>query len=116
LGSKNKKSNDRHYVNNGEFLQAMIDYKEVCRIAAEKGKPRPMIPRYIAECFLKMSQRLAFRPNFVNYPFVEEMTSDGIENCCLESSEMFMAFTTDDEHAADAGAIRDAVLFRQMRD
>ena len=70
-----------HYVNNKEFLAAIIDYKDAIAIAEAKGKPKPVIPRYIGECFLKIANHLSYKPNFVNYMFREDMISDGIENC-----------------------------------
>ena len=70
-----------HYVNNKEFLAALIKYREDIEIAQIQGKPKPPIPRYIGECFLKIANHLSFKPNFVNYMFKEDMISDGIENC-----------------------------------
>jgi len=70
-----------HYVNNKEFLAALIAYREDREIAEAKGLPRPVIPRYIGECFLKIATHLSFKPNFVNYMFKDDMVSDGIENC-----------------------------------
>ena len=70
-----------HYVNNKEFLAALIKYREDKEIALIQGKPKPVIPRYIGECFLKIANHLSFKPNFVNYMFKEDMISDGIENC-----------------------------------
>ena len=70
-----------HYVNNKEFLAALIKYREDKEIAQIKGLPKPVIPRYIGECFLKIANHLSFKPNFVNYMFKEDMISDGIENC-----------------------------------
>ena len=70
-----------HYVNNKEFLAALIKYREDVAIAEVQGKSKPPIPRYIGECFLKIANHLSFKPNFVNYMFKEDMISDGIENC-----------------------------------
>ena len=70
-----------HYVNNKEFLAALIKYQEDIEIARLQDKPKPRIPRYIGECFLKIANHLSFKPNFVNYMFKEDMISDGIENC-----------------------------------
>ena len=76
---KNKKP---HYVNNKEFLQAMIEWKNRCKKEAKKnGKPVPQVTNYIGECFLKIANHLSYRPNFINYTYREEMISDGIENC-----------------------------------
>ena len=76
-----KRKRSEHYVNNKEFLAALIKYREDKEIAAAKGLPKPPIPRYIGECFLKIANHLSFKPNFVNYMFREDMISDGIENC-----------------------------------
>jgi len=76
-----KRKRSEHYVNNKEFLAALIKYREDKEIALIQGKPKPVIPRYIGECFLKIANHLSFKPNFVNYMFKEDMISDGIENC-----------------------------------
>lgn len=41
----------------------------------------PEIPRYIAECFMLISEHLSQKPNFSGYIFREDMVCDGIENC-----------------------------------
>ena len=76
-----KRKRSEHYVNNKEFLAALIKYQEDIEIARLQDKPKPVIPRYIGECFLKIANHLSFKPNFVNYMFKEAMISDGIENC-----------------------------------
>ena len=76
-----KRKRSEHYVNNKEFLAALIAYREEREVAEAKGLPRPVIPRYIGECFLKIATHLSFKPNFVNYMFKDDMVSDGIENC-----------------------------------
>ena len=70
-----------HYVNNKEFLNALIEFKRKVNNAKENELVRPRIPNYIGDCFLKIATHLSYRPNFVNYVFREEMISDGIENC-----------------------------------
>ena len=76
-----KRKRSEHYVNNKEFLAALIRLREDREIAEIRGKEKPRIPRYIGECFLKIATHLSFKPNFVNYMFKEDMISDGIENC-----------------------------------
>ena len=76
-----KRKRSEHYVNNKEFLAALIRYQEEIEIARLQDKTKPVIPRYIGECFLKIANHLSFKPNFVNYMFKEDMISDGIENC-----------------------------------
>ena len=70
-----------HYVDNEKFLKEMIIYKRGFDEAKEKDELPPMISEYLGECFMKIAQRLSFRPNFINYAFKDDMISDGIENC-----------------------------------
>ena len=76
-----RRKRSEHYVNNKEFLAALIKLREDREIAEFRGNEKPRIPRYIGECFLKIATHLSFKPNFVNYMFKEDMISDGIENC-----------------------------------
>jgi len=76
-----KRKRSVHYVNNKEFLAALIDYRHLVKIAKDKDLPQPVIPNYIGECILKIATHLSFKPNFVNYMCKEDMISDGIENC-----------------------------------
>ena len=71
----------QEYVNNKDFLAAMIEYKASVHTAQEKENDRPIVPTYVGECIMKIATHLARKPNFVNYTFKEEMISDGIENC-----------------------------------
>jgi len=80
-GMGRRRTKNEHYVNNKEFLAALIRYQEDIEIAKLQDKTKPVIPRYIGECFLKIANHLSFKPNFVNYMFKEDMISDGIENC-----------------------------------
>ena len=76
-----KRVQSEHYVNNKEFLEALIVFKGQCAAAKEAGEPRPQISNYIGGCFLKIATHLSYKPNFVNYMFREDMICDGIENC-----------------------------------
>jgi hypothetical protein len=68
----------KHYINNPDFLQALMAYKaEQKRCKAEK-LPEPPIPNYIGECFMKIAEGLSHKPNFINYTYRDEMMSDGI--------------------------------------
>ena len=70
-----------HYVNNKEFLAAMIERNNRSKEAKKQNKQPPPVTNYIGECFLKIANHLSYRPNFINYTYREEMISDGIENC-----------------------------------
>ena len=73
----------KHYINNEDFLKALVDYKTACKLAKKEKKPPPAIPNYIGECFMKIAEGLSHKPNFINYTYREEMMSDGIENCLM---------------------------------
>ena len=75
------KKKPEHYVNNKEFLQAMIFYKRSVNKAKRIKIIKPSVPDYIGECFLKIANHLSYRPNFINYTYRDDMISDGIENC-----------------------------------
>jgi hypothetical protein len=72
-----------HYVDNKKFLGALIAYKDACNKAKAELKEDPVVPNYIGECFLKISTNLRYKTNFINYPFSDDMVSDGIENCLV---------------------------------
>jgi hypothetical protein len=70
-----------HYVNNADFLKALIEYRENVEQAAKDGKPKPQLSNYIGECILKIATHLSYKPNFINYSYRDDMILDGIENC-----------------------------------
>ena len=73
----------KHYINNADFLKALIDYRTACDEAKRNDKPDPIVPNYIGECFIKIAEHLSRKPNFVSYSFRDEMIADGIENCIM---------------------------------
>ena len=78
---KTQKKQKQHYVNNADFLAAIIKYKEKVEIAEKQGLPKPRVNNYIGGCFLKIATHLSYRPNFINYMYKDDMVCDGIENC-----------------------------------
>ena len=79
------KKQKQHYVDNQEFLAAIIKYKERVYNAAVKEIPgladmdsdeqfttlktwkspnKPRVGNYIGSCFLKIATHLSYRPNF----------------------------------------------------
>jgi hypothetical protein len=90
-----------HYINNKEFLKEMIKYRTSIRKAKRLGQPKPQIPRYVGECFMKIAENLSHKPNFLSYTFRDEMVADAIENCVMyvdnfdpsKSSNPFAYFT-----------------------
>jgi hypothetical protein len=71
-----------HYVNNKEFSLAVVEYcKELQAAKAARKNELPKVTNYIAECFLKISEGLSHRSNFIRYTYREEMVMDAVENC-----------------------------------
>ena len=70
-----------HYVNNKEFSQAVVDYCTVLNQAKKDNKSLPVVPNYLAECFLKIAEGLSHKSNFIRYTYREEMVMDAVENC-----------------------------------
>jgi hypothetical protein len=70
-----------HYVNNADFLSAIKAYRQSVKDAEESGEAKPQVTNELGGYILKIAQHLAYKPNFINYTFRDEMVSDGIENC-----------------------------------
>ena len=79
--AKRRDPNSRHYVDNKEFLAAITEYREKVLAAKKAGKDKPRVTEYLGECMVKIANHLAYKSNFVNYTFRDEMILDGIENC-----------------------------------
>jgi hypothetical protein len=77
----NAQTASNHYINNQDFLAALIAYRSSVEAAEASNEERPRVPEYIGECFLKIARHLSYKSNFINYSFKDEMISDAIENC-----------------------------------
>lgn len=91
----------KQYVDNVRFFNEMCEYRNSVLKAIEEDTELPRINDYIGKTVLDIATRLAYRPNFINYPFREEMISDGVENAIqainnfdpAKSSNPFSYFT-----------------------
>ena len=70
-----------HYVNNAEFSHAVVDYVTQVNIAKTNKTEIPIVPDYIAQCFLRIAEGLSHKANFIRYTYREEMVMDAVENC-----------------------------------
>ena len=70
-----------HYVNNAEFSQAVVEYVTVVQEAKKQDQKLPIVPDYIAQCFLRIAEGLSHKSNFIRYTYREEMVMDAVENC-----------------------------------
>jgi len=76
-----RKRDSIHYVNNADFSQAVVEYVKTVNTAKENNVQLPIIPDYIAQCFLRIAQGLSYKSNFIRYTYREEMVMDAVENC-----------------------------------
>lgn len=95
------KPKSNHYVSNKEFLEHFIEWKTQLDTASVNGTPPPVMPRYLGECIIKIANHLAFKANFINYSYRNDMIGDAIENCSRvlhkfnpERSSNIFAYTT----------------------
>jgi hypothetical protein len=90
-----------HYVNNKEFSQSVVDYCRKIQDAREAGNKLPIVPDYIASCFLKIAEGLSHKSNFVRYTYREEMVMDAVENClkAIENYDLEAATRSGDPNA-----------------
>tara|TARA_A200000159_G_scaffold99432_1_gene92228 strand:- start:3567 stop:4163 length:597 start_codon:yes stop_codon:yes gene_type:complete len=79
--AKIKPKDKPHYVNNAQFSQAVVDYVTELNVARDSEVKLPIVPDYIATCFLKICEGLSHKANFVRYTYREEMVMDAVENC-----------------------------------
>jgi hypothetical protein len=68
-----------NYIDNKTFYAHLVEYREVCEAVPEGGQ-LPRIPEKIGMAMYQIANRLASKPNFRNYPYIDEMICDGIEN------------------------------------
>lgn len=77
------KNTESHYIDNKVFYSEMVKWKKEWNKAKKQNIPLPPVTDYIGKCFLTIAERLSYRPNFINYPYRDEMVGDGIENCLM---------------------------------
>ena len=70
-----------HYVNNKEFSQSVCDYVNKVNECKENSSELPKITNYIGDCFIRIAEGLARKPNFIGYSYRDDMVLDAIEDC-----------------------------------
>lgn len=81
MNTMNKQKKSIHYVNNKDFSEAVVEYCTKLEEAKKLNKELPVVPDYIATCFLKIAEGLSHKSNFIRYTYREEMVMDAVENC-----------------------------------
>jgi DNA-directed RNA polymerase specialized sigma24 family protein len=70
-----------HYVDNKALYEALVTWQKETRKAHRKKLPKPPLPDFVAECMMKMANRLSQKAGFVNYTYREDMVGDALESC-----------------------------------
>ena len=68
------------YVNNKELLEHLIKRKAINNEREAKGLEKLKVDDYLGYVIKEIARRLAFRPNFINYTFREDLIGDAIES------------------------------------
>ena len=76
-----KPKSTKHYVNNKEFLEGIIDYKQKLRDAEALKKPKPQMSNFLGDCFLKIAKGYSLHHWFSGYDFKEDMIMDAVYVC-----------------------------------
>ena len=67
-----------HYVDKMELYEDLCQWKKKKDEATLEGKSPPKLPNSVGHAIITIAERIASRPNFRNYTYIEEMKGDGI--------------------------------------
>jgi hypothetical protein len=101
LAEMTRKKQTENYVNNKEFLAAIVMLRDYFERGKKLGHENYRVTikyfrdhqnrkiaskfrrchEYLGACFSKIAIHLSYKPNFVNYMFRDDMICDGVENC-----------------------------------
>lgn len=71
---------DNHYVNNADFLKAIIERKKII-MNLKEGEEVPQLSNYLAKCIFDICNHLSYKWKFIGYSYRQEMVSDALEMC-----------------------------------
>ena len=69
-----------NYVDKSVLYSDLCEWKIRKDAAAVAGKKSPPLPDSVGRAIIQIADRMASRPNFRNYTYIEEMRGDGIVN------------------------------------
>lgn len=81
LAKPKRRSRGEDYVNNKDLSVEVAAYAAKIAAAKQDGKEPPQPNDYIATSIMKISNGLSRSPNYVNYPYREDMVMDGVVDC-----------------------------------
>lgn len=76
------------YLDKKTLYTAILKYKVAQSDAAGRGAEPPRMPDAIGSSIMLLCSELSRRSNFANYPFIDEMVEDAIEDC-VKAVEVF---------------------------
>lgn len=99
----------KNYINNEDFLIALVERKKLIKEAKAEGKPKPQISKYIGQCIIKICENLGKSGRFHGYSYLDEMVSDALEKC-IAGVDVF-----DSERIAErSGKVNPFAFFTQI--
>ena len=99
------KAKKPHYVNNKEFLQAMIEWNDRCKIAKDEGKSQPPITNYILQYVHnfnpeKSDNPFAYFTQIIYYAFLRRIQKEKkqahVKNKIIENMNVDMFLTQEE--------------------
>jgi hypothetical protein len=69
------------YINNKDLYNAYVLWYQDIERAEKAGLPEPGIPATIVDAMMKISTKLSYKPNFINYSFRDELIGDALQDC-----------------------------------
>lgn len=82
------RKNKPHYVSNVRMYEDYVKWYADIEKAVANGKSEPEIPPYIIESIMKLCTKLAYKPNFYNYSYRDDMVGEAIASC-ISSAKKF---------------------------
>lgn len=79
-------SKEKYYVNNEELYNDIVKFRKKLEAweaagGEQSGLKEPPVPNSIGSAIIKIANKYSYSPNFINYSYIDEMISDGIEAC-----------------------------------
>lgn len=79
--TRKRAAKPNHYIDNEEFHEVMVRWKQRCAKAELEGKERPRLPDYFGWAVHTIATRYSSKPNWSGYTYRDEMIMDGVESC-----------------------------------
>jgi len=69
------------YVSNKKLYAEYLVWYENIKLAELEGIEEPPIPDFVVDSMIRIANRLAYKPNFINYSYRDDMISDALYDC-----------------------------------